>query len=111
MVLQVMQYKTKYDVTFKKPLKGMAKHYDILISHNHNYIGIKKTDVDKLIIVDINVDKLDIKFIRQAMQDYKGYTLLVSVEKKNMQSRWLVNYLFFKKADEDKEIIIYKKEL
>ena len=65
-----MHYKTEYSIDIKKPLKGMAKHYDILLSHNCNCIGFKKTDVEKLLIVDINVNKLDIKFIRQAMQDY-----------------------------------------
>ena len=106
-----MHYKTEYSIDIKKPLKGMAKHYDILLSHNCNYIGFKKTDVEKLLIVDINVNKLDIKFIRQAMQDYKGYTLLASVQKSNIASRQLVNYLFFNKVDEDSETIIYKKEL
>ena len=106
-----MQYKTEYDVKLKDDLEGMDKHYDILLSSNKNFLGIKKTVVDKLIIVDINVNKLDIQFIRQVMKDYKGYTLLASVNKKHSRSRWLVNYLFFKKVDEDDEVIIYKKEL
>lgn len=106
-----MQYKTEYDVDIKKTLKGMGKHYDILLSCGDNFVGLNKTSVDKLYIVDISVGKLNIKFIRQAMEDYKGCTLLASVERKNMRSRWLVNYLFFKLVDKDKELMIYRKEL
>lgn len=106
-----MEYKTTYNAVIKKPLKNMAHKYDILLSCDNNYIGIKKTKVDKLIIVDINVDKLNIKFIRQAMKDYKGYTLLASVEIKNIKSKWLVNYLYFKEVDRDDEFVLYKKEL